>query len=232
MLMAAEVAVPKQVFAHGWLLVGGEKMSKSKLTAIAPHEITDHFGSDAFRYYFLRTIQFGSDGSFSWEHLSAVYTSELANGLGNLASRIAAMVGKYFDGVLPEPTDHGPAEQALADQLAQTVATADKAIDTLAFHDALAAINELVGAVNGYVTEQEPWKVAKDDVPARPPRHHPLHRRRGPARRSPYCTTRRCRRPSAKLWTLLGAEEKLGSARTTSGSRTPAPGANSPPAPP
>ena len=122
MLMAAGVAVPKQVFAHGWLLVGGEKMSKSKLTAIAPNEITDHFGSDAFRYYFLRTIQFGSDGSFSWEHLNAVYNSELANGLGNLASRIAAMVGKYFDGVLPEPTDHGPAEQALADKLAATVA--------------------------------------------------------------------------------------------------------------
>src|SRR5207247_10270346 len=153
MLMAAEVAVPRQVFAHGWLLVGGEKMSKSKLTAIAPHEITDHFGSDAFRYYFLRTIQFGSDGSFSWEHLSAVYTSELANGVVNLSSRIAAMVGKYFDGSFPEPTDHGPAEQALADKLAQTVATADRAIETLAFQDAPAALKELAGAVTGYVPQ-------------------------------------------------------------------------------
>src|SRR4030095_5276025 len=69
MLMAAGVEVPRQVFAHGWLLVGGEKMSKSRLTAIAPKEITGTFGSDAFRYYFLRTIAFGSDGSFSWEHL-------------------------------------------------------------------------------------------------------------------------------------------------------------------
>ena len=103
MLMAAGVDVPRQVFAHGWLLVGGQKMSKSKATAIAPEVVTDHFGSDAYRYYFMRTIAFGSDGSFSWEHMSAVYTSELANGLGNLASRVTAMVARYFDGVLPEP---------------------------------------------------------------------------------------------------------------------------------
>ena len=210
MLMAAEVAVPRQVFAHGWLLVGGEKMSKSKLTAIAPHEITDHFGSDAFRYYFLRTIQFGSDGSFSWEHLSAVYTSELANGLGNLASRIAAMVGKYFDGALPEPTDHGPAEQALADKLAQTVAIADKAIDTLAFQDALAAINELVGAVNGYVTEQEPWKVAKDE--SQQARLATILYSAAEALRAvAVLHNPTMPKTSAKLWTLLGAEEKLGS---------------------
>ena len=101
MLMAAGSAPAAQVFAHGWLLVGGEKMSKSKLTGIAPNQIIDTFGSDAFRYYFLRAIQFGSDGSFSWEHLRAVYTSELANGLGNLASRVAAMVGRYFGGRLP-----------------------------------------------------------------------------------------------------------------------------------
>ena len=104
MLMAAGVDVPHQVFAHGWLLVGGQKMSKSKATAIAPEVVTDHFGSDAYRYYFMKTIAFGSDGNFSWEHMSAVYTSELANGLGNLASRVTAMVAKYFDGVLPEPT--------------------------------------------------------------------------------------------------------------------------------
>ena len=79
MLMAAGLPLPKKVFAHGWLLVGGEKMSKSKLTGIAPSDITDHFGVDAFRYYFLRAIPFGSDGSFSWEDMGARYTSELAN---------------------------------------------------------------------------------------------------------------------------------------------------------
>ena len=97
MLMAAGLPLPKTVFAHGWLLVGGEKMSKSKLTGIAPSQIIDHFGSDAFRYYFMRAIAFGQDGSFSWEDLSARYQAELANGFGNLASRTTAMVERYFD---------------------------------------------------------------------------------------------------------------------------------------
>ena len=101
MLMAAGIEIPKKVFAHGWLLVGGEKMSKSKLTGIAPSDITDHFGVDAFRYYFLRAIPFGSDGSFSWEDMSARYTSELANDFGNLASRLAAMIEKYCEGKVP-----------------------------------------------------------------------------------------------------------------------------------
>ncbi len=165
MLMAAGVDVPRRVFAHGWLQVGGQKMSKSKLTAIHPSEIVDTFGSDAYRYYFTRTIAFGSDGSFSWEHLSAVYTSELANGLGNLASRVTAMVGKYFDGVLPEPGDAGAAEQALAEALSTTATVADSAIERVAIHEAVAAVADFVGAVNGYVTQQEPWKVAKDETP-------------------------------------------------------------------
>jgi methionyl-tRNA synthetase len=91
------------VFAHGWLLVGGEKMSKSKLTGIAPTEITDVFGSDAYRFYFLSAIAFGQDGSFSWEDLSARYQAELANGFGNLASRTTAMIEKYFEGIVPPP---------------------------------------------------------------------------------------------------------------------------------
>jgi methionyl-tRNA synthetase len=162
MLLAAGIDVPRQVFAHGWLLVGGQKMSKSKATAIHPSEIVDTFGSDAYRYYFLRAITFGSDGSFSWEHMSAVYTSELANGLGNLASRVAAMIGKYFDGVLPDTGDAGPAEQLLSAQLADAVVTAEAAMDRLALSEALGAIEEFVSAVNGYVTEQAPWQVAKD----------------------------------------------------------------------
>lgn len=80
MLMAAGLPLPTTVFAHGWLLVGGEKMSKSKLTGIAPSDIIDHFGSDAFRYYFMRAISFGQDGSFSWEDMSAQYNAALANG--------------------------------------------------------------------------------------------------------------------------------------------------------
>jgi methionyl-tRNA synthetase len=162
MLMAAGLDLPKQVFAHGWLLVGGEKMSKSKLTGIAPRQIIDHFGSDAFRYYFLRAIPFGQDGSFSWEDLAARYNAELANGFGNLASRVAAMIGKYFDGALPEAGSPTAAEQALADVAARAVADAEAAVDRLALHEAIAAVWTLVEATNGYLTEQAPWQVAKD----------------------------------------------------------------------
>lgn len=163
MLMAAGLPLPKTVFAHGWLLVGGEKMSKSKLTGIAPEQIVDHFGSDAFRYYFLRSIQFGADGSFSWEDLSARYNAELANGLGNLASRATAMVNKYCEGVLPEPGAYANADLALQDDLVAAVELADAAMERIDFAGALAAAKGFVDAVNLYVTEQEPWKLAKDE---------------------------------------------------------------------
>ena len=163
MLMAAGLPLPAKVFAHGWLLVGGEKMSKSKLTGIAPETITDTFGADAFRYYFLRAINFGSDGSFSWEDMRDRYTSELANGLGNLASRGGAMITKYFAGVLPEPGPYSNADLVVQDLLARTVADADAAMLRLDFSGGIAAIRGLIDAVNGYVTEQQPWALAKDD---------------------------------------------------------------------
>lgn len=161
MLMAAGLPLPKTVFAHGWLLVGGEKMSKTKLTGIHPRDIIDVFGADAFRYYFTRAVQFGHDGSFSWEDLSARYNAELANGLGNLASRVAAMVGKYFGGVLPEPGGQTDAETELEAVAARAVADAEEAIDRVSPTDAVAAVWTLVDATNQYLTEQEPWKVAK-----------------------------------------------------------------------
>ena len=159
MLMAANVAIPKKVFAHGWLLVGGEKMSKSKLTGIAPSDITDHFGVDAFRYYFLRAIPFGTDGSFSWEDMSARYTSELANDFGNLASRLIAMIEKYCEGVIPAVAK----DAELAAALETTVATADKAMVALDFQGGINAIMEFCKRVNGYVTIKEPWAIAKDE---------------------------------------------------------------------
>ena len=162
MLMAAGLEPPRKVFAHGWLLVGGEKMSKSKLTGIAPSQIVDSFGSDAFRYYFLRAIAFGQDGSFSWEDMSARYTAELANGLGNLGSRVTAMVNRYFDGTLPGQGTAGEAEQRVAEVGAKAAAAADDAMVRLAFHEGLAAVWQLVDAANGYLSDSEPWKVAKD----------------------------------------------------------------------
>jgi methionyl-tRNA synthetase len=160
MLMAAGLEVPKKVFAHGWLLVGGEKMSKSKLTGIAPSDITDHFGVDAFRYYFLRAIPFGSDGSFSWEDMSARYTSELANDFGNLASRLAAMIEKYCEGKVPaKATDAG-----LSAALTSTVEKADAAMVALDFQGGINVVMDFCKKVNGYVTEKEPWILAKDPV--------------------------------------------------------------------
>ena len=144
MLMAAELPLPRKVFAHGWLLVGGEKMSKTKLTGIAPATVVDHFGSDAFRYYFLRAIQFGSDGSFSWEDMTARYTAELANGFGNLASRVAAMVVRYFDAVLPAPVAEAEAEaEAVVRQAAlRACVVADERMAALDFSGGIGAVWE------------------------------------------------------------------------------------------
>jgi methionyl-tRNA synthetase len=162
MLLAAGLPLPEKVFAHGWLLVGGEKMSKSKLTGIAPAQIVDHFGSDAFRYYFMRAINFGQDGSFSWEDISARYTAELANGLGNLASRLTAMLEKYCDTKVPAPGEYLAADQLIIDLLAKNATAADVAIDKYEIATAITLTKEVVDAVNLYVTEQAPWVLAKD----------------------------------------------------------------------
>jgi methionyl-tRNA synthetase len=162
MLMAQGLPLPGRVVANGWLMVGGEKMSKSNLTGIKPQDLTSHFGVDAYRWYFLRAIAFGQDGSFSWEDFAARYTSELANDFGNLASRVTAMIGKYFDGTLPAPGAEGPAEAAVREGLATAVTEADRRIgEELDFAGGIEAIFAFVRQVNGYLTEQEPWKVAK-----------------------------------------------------------------------
>ncbi|WP_292835482.1 methionine--tRNA ligase [Microbacterium sp.] len=162
MLMAAGLDVPRGVFAHGWLLVGGEKMSKSKLTGIVPTEITDVFGADAYRFYFLSAIAFGQDGSFSWEDLSARYQAELANGFGNLASRTMAMIEKYFGGSVPPPAEYSDGDRRIQQIVADAAAEADAAMDRFRPDEAVAAIWTIVDALNGYITENEPWALAKD----------------------------------------------------------------------
>jgi len=161
MLMAGGLPVPHRVFGHGWLLVGGEKMSKSKLTGIEPSQITDTFGSDAFRYYFLRAISFGHDGSFSWEDLSARYHAELANGFGNLASRVLAMVTRYFDGRVREPTTYSAADLAVQVMVGEAAVAANAAMGRLAIHEAIATVWTIVDELNGYITVHEPWVLAK-----------------------------------------------------------------------
>ena len=161
MLMAAGVAPPLQVWAHGWLLVGGQKMSKTKATGIHPFTLLDHFGVDAYRYYFMREIQFGQDGSFSWESMVERSNADLANGLGNLASRVLAMLGSYFDGLVPDAPLGEEASDlpALADDVASRY---DAAMLELGLTSGLATAWELVGRANQYLVEKQPWALAKD----------------------------------------------------------------------
>ena len=209
MLMAAGLEVPKQVFAHGWLLVGGEKMSKSKLTGIAPNQITDVFGSDAFRYYFLRAIPFGQDGSFSWEDLAARYQAELANGFGNLASRVIAMLTRYRGGVLPAPGEASERDLGIRETVRRAAVEADLAIERMAPHEAVAAIWTIVEELNGYITLEEPWALAKD--PEQAGRLDSVLATAAEGLRalavllSPVLP-----KATAKLWTALGAEPALG----------------------
>jgi methionyl-tRNA synthetase len=164
MLMAAGVEPPKQVWAHGFLTVGGKKMSKTNATGIHPFELIDRFGVDSYRWYFLREVQFGQDGSFSLESMVDRHNAELANGIGNLASRVLAMLGSYFDGVVPEPTAPG-AEADLPQVVAAAVARYDEEMLAVRPTQALAAVYDVVVRANRYMVERSPWTLAKD--PAR-----------------------------------------------------------------
>lgn len=209
MLMAAGLDVPKGVFAHGWLLVGGEKMSKSKLTGIAPTEITDVFGSDAYRFYFLSAIAFGQDGSFSWEDLSARYQAELANGFGNLASRTIAMIEKYFDGVVPAPGDATERDLAIQKTVADAARKADSAIESFRVDEAISSIWTIVDELNGYITENEPWALARDES-ARDRLGTVLYTCAEGLRALSVLLSPVMPQATGKLWEALGADGALG----------------------
>ncbi len=163
MLMAGGVEPPTQVWAHGFLTVGGKKMSKTNATGIHPFELIDHFGVDSYRYYFMREIQFGQDGSFSWESMVDRHNADLANGLGNLASRVLAMLGSSFDGAVPEP-GVGSEASDLPAVVGDAVGRYDEHLSSLALSQALAAAWDVVGRANGYLVEKQPWKLAKDEA--------------------------------------------------------------------
>jgi methionyl-tRNA synthetase len=161
MLMAAGIDLPAKVFAHGYILVGGEKMSKTKLTGIHPFELVDQFGVDSYRYYFIREIPFGYDGSFSWESMRERHNADLANGLGNLASRVLAMLASNFEGRVPD--DVLDAAGGLP-PLSREVATRyDEQIRRLELSPALATLWELVAETNRYLVEKAPWRLAKEE---------------------------------------------------------------------
>jgi len=161
MLMAAGVELPTQVWAHGYLTVGGKKMSKTNLTGIHPFQLVDHFGVDSYRYFWLRQISWGSDGDFSWEAMVERHNADLANGLGNLASRVLAMLGSYFDGVVPDVELEG-CQDDLPTVIGEAAARYDAHMLAVELQSAVVAVWSIVDRLNGYLVEKEPWKIAKD----------------------------------------------------------------------
>ncbi|WP_446743951.1 methionine--tRNA ligase [Silvibacterium acidisoli] len=155
-LLAAGLPLPKKVVAHGWLLFEESKMSKSRGNIVRAETILDVLGADALRYFLLREIVFGQDGSFSFDALVKRYNSDLANGYGNLVSRTLAMIQRYFDGVLPEPA----AQQAdgLATESHRIITDFARFFDNFEFSRALEAAWTLVAATDGYLTASAPWK--------------------------------------------------------------------------
>lgn len=170
MLMANGLPLPRTVYAHGFLQVGGEKMSKSKATGISPHDLMETFGSDGYRYYFMREISFGQDGSFSWESMVERYNSDLANDLGNLAQRVISMIDRYLDSSVPRPPDDDEwtgAEKDLYATFDSSLAEMAAAVDRIAPTEALKACWAFVRKANAYVEEVAPWALAKDPASRR-----------------------------------------------------------------
>lgn len=163
MLMALNIPLPKQVFGHGWLLVDGGKMSKSKGNVVDPVVLAEHFGVDAIRYYLLREIPFGSDGLFNNEIFIKKVNSDLANDLGNLLSRTVAMIEKYFGGVVPAPTAKEAIDNELIELALETPKKVEAHIDNLRIPEALAEIWTLIRRANKYIDETTPWILAKDE---------------------------------------------------------------------
>mgnify|MGYP001209312592 CR=1 FL=1 len=162
-LMALDLPLPKKVFAHGWLLMKDEKMSKSKGNVIDPVTLINAYGLDALRYYLLREVPFGADGEFTPEQFVKRINFDLANDLGNLLNRTVAMINQYFDGVIPEyqgsTTEY---EKSLLQVSKETREKFEKAMDDLQFSDALKAVWELISRANKFIDETMPWKLAKE----------------------------------------------------------------------
>jgi methionyl-tRNA synthetase len=162
MLMAADLPLPEHVFVHGYLLMDGEKMSKSLGNVLDPFAVMERFGTDALRYYCFRDVSFGQDGSVSTTQFEARYEGELANELGNLASRTTNMVVRYRDGVVPEVE----LDPVLAAEFAGLDEEVADLLDRAEITQALEAIWQRVRRLNAYVAETEPWQLAKDEARA------------------------------------------------------------------
>ncbi|MGI6216852.1 MAG: methionine--tRNA ligase [Coriobacteriales bacterium] len=172
MLMAAGLPLPQKVFAHGFLLTKGEKMSKSTGNAVAPADLVKIFGIDAYRYYFMTDVQFGADGSISMERMVQVYNADLANTWGNLCSRAFNMAVKYFDGKVPQidAARYAQLEEEMGNPLHEIVDglydAYSKAFGSVDFSGAAAEVAKLSQRANAYIEESAPWNLAKDESKA------------------------------------------------------------------
>ncbi len=164
-LMSAGIELPRKVFAHGFLLNRGEKMSKSVGNVIDPVALVDTFGVDQVRYFLLREVPFGQDGSYSEEAIIGRINADLANELGNLAQRSMSMIAKNLDGIVPEPAEFSADDTALLDAADALLERVRGHFDASAMHLALEAIWSVLGAANKYFSAQEPWVLRKSDLP-------------------------------------------------------------------
>jgi methionyl-tRNA synthetase len=163
-LMAAMLPLPTQVWAHGWFLMDAAKMSKSKGNVVLPRPIVNMLGMDALRYFLLREVVFGQDGNFSYDALVTRYNSDLANGLGNLASRTAAMIEKNFASKIPKPAERQPQDDALAKEAQSAIGEVLERFDKMEFARALEAIWGVIAAADKYLTTEQPWALGSSEA--------------------------------------------------------------------